>query len=227
MMAGLAACDQQAPPAPPPTAPAKAEWTADEIAADPEGYMTWADGRIQEQIDDRQRRLASLSDRLIEVERRQTTFNQRLTAVRNVHDRFETAIRRARDEDRWPMRIGGQSFDESRALAILSQAKQYLEDHGPLAEAYASALARLRQAHGQLQRDVEQLRRLREKLALDLERVRLNQGLEELSQLRRTEQELAGFTAAVGQMADDAAMLHQLPPEDRPGRHVDLEQLIQ
>lgn len=88
------------------------------------------------------------------------------------------------------------------------------------------ALTRLQIAHSEMYRDIDHLKRLREKLALDLERVRLNQGIEEVGVLRQTEQEIAGFAGALGQMADDAAVLN-LPSEDRISPSADLEKLIQ
>ncbi len=203
----------------------KTAWTAEEIAADPEGYMTWADARVQTQINDRQSRLTALSDRIADVERRQGTFLDKLKQTRNIHDRFTTAVRRAEDEDRWPVKIGGDSFDQAKARSIIEQAKRYIDDHQPLADAYIQALTRLQIAHSEMYRDIDQLKRLREKLALDLERVRLNQGIEELGRLRQTEQEIAGFAGALSQIADDAALL-SLPSEDRPGQNTDLEKLI-
>lgn len=212
-------------PVPDAAEPEKTAWTAEQIAADPEGYMQWADARVQAQLDDRQRRLAALADRIAQIERRQNEFMQKLRDVENVHDRFTTAVRRAEDEDRWPIRIAGQSFDQARARAIIDQAQRYLTDHQPLAEAYANALAKLHLAHSEQYRDIEQLQRLRQKLALDLERVRLNQGIEELNRLRQTEQEIAGFAGALGQMADDAATL-ALPAEAPGTATVDLDKLM-
>ena len=202
----------------------KTSWTAEDIAADPEGYMQWADARVQAQLDDRQRRLTALTDRIAEVERKEGEFTRKLSDVRNVEERFTTAVRRAEDEDRWPLKIAGQSFDEAKARAIIAQAQRYIADHQPLAEAYTAALEKLHLAHSEQYRDIEHLQRLRQKLALDLERVRLNQGIEELTRLRQTEQEIAGFAGALGQMADDATLL-ALPPDD-PASGNDLEKLM-
>jgi hypothetical protein len=203
-------------------------WSAEAIAANPQGYMRYADGRIQIQIEDRQRRQATLADRLQQIEARKAEVDAKFADVTNIRDRFATAIRRAQDEERWPVKIGGRTFDAGQAGAVLAQAQQYLEDNGPLAREYAAATDRLRSAQTDLQRDLDQLKRLRERLALDLERVRLHQGMEELGLLRQTEQEISGYAQSLGQMADEASLTQTLVREAAPPkRHVDLEALMQ
>ena len=200
-------------------------WSAEDIAADPTGYLVYAQGQIDRQVADRKVRLASLADRARDVQQKKAAFDEKFTGVENVLARFETAIRRADDEDRWPLKIAGRSFDQPQARAIVAQSKQFLADHAALAQAYDQAAARLRQATSDLQADVAKLARLREKLALDLERVKLTQGMEELGLLRQTEAEIAGFARDLAQMADDRALLQELPPETTAG-HAELDALL-
>jgi hypothetical protein len=75
-----------------------------------------------------------------------------------------------------------------------------------MAKAYEQALAKLGGAERALQADVEQLRRLREKLALDLERIRITQGVEELAALRQTESAISGFSKALTDMAEESSI---------------------
>jgi hypothetical protein len=65
-----------------------------------------------------------------------------------------------------------------------------------------------------LRADLAGLAQMREKLALDLERVRLNQGLAELSELRQTEAKLANFSATLAGLTDDP--LAGAPPPTCP-----------
>lgn len=233
MLAGVAGgCRRQAaPPAPPPAVqdslpPFDKVWTAEEIAKDPALYMRWAEKRIGGQIADRQERLKLLSARLSDVKLHQRNFQDKMRDVENIHSRMTTAVQRAEDEDRWPAVVGGQSFDQAKAKAIIDHTDKWLQQRRPLSAAYDQAVARLSQGQQDLQKDIEELGNLKDKVALDLERVRLTQGMEELAQLRQREQEIAGFAQALTHMADESAAISSLPPEDKEPAKVDIESFL-
>jgi len=218
----LAGCGKGGPPAPAgPSATARTApdpdraWTAEEISGDPQGYMTWADAKIQRQVSDREKRQKSLSARLAEVRLRQRNLDQSIRDVENLCARMKAAMQRAEDEDRWPLKLGGRSFSAGQAGAVIAQTQKYVEDRRPLLGAYDGAVARLEDAERALRKDIEALQSLRERLALDLERVRLNVGMEELGVLRETESEIAGYARALGQMADESLIMASLPPGDK------------
>lgn len=179
-------------------------WTADEVAADPTAYMNWADGRIGRQIEDRQKRINAITGKIKDVESRYQSMRDNLTNTANIKSRMEMAIRRAEDEDRWPISMAGRTFDKTEAQKIITQTTRYLEDRKPLASAYDQAIERLNGMHNVLSREIGELKRLREKMDLDLEAVKLSQGLEDLDKLRKTEADIAGYAKALGSMADDS-----------------------
>lgn len=202
------------------------EWSAEEIAADTQAYLAWSDRRIADQIAQRERRLRALAKRRGQIEQRQRQLSQNLADVRNVRERLRQAYRRAEDEDRWPVRMGGRTFERDRARAILEQTEQYLEDRKPLADAYAEAMGKMSSAEQALKRDVSQLNRLRERVALDLERVRLNQGMAELDQLRKNEAELEQMARTLASMSDVGAEATTLPADARGRETIDVEELL-
>jgi DNA anti-recombination protein RmuC len=211
----LTGCPGKTPaPRKPDTAkhPANKQWQADEIAKDPEGYMAWADERIASQIADRRTRLNSLTERLEQVKRKRQALKDSITNAGNIHDRMAKAMQKAEDEDRWPLVMGGRSFDRDKALAVIAQSRKFGDDRRSLEEAYDQAVGKLESGAGSFAREIEDLNRLREKLALDLERVRLSQGLEEVEKARKTGQEIAGFSKTLGTIADDSLQT-SLPPE--------------
>ncbi|MCC6581205.1 MAG: hypothetical protein IT440_12280, partial [Phycisphaeraceae bacterium] len=67
--------------------------------------------------------------------------------------------------------------------------------------------------------------RMREKISLDRERVKLNQGMAELGDLHRTETELVSFAKTLADISDDA-MLGQLGSFDNAKEAVDAESLL-
>lgn len=187
------------PPSPPKT------WTSEEIAQDPVGYLQSQDGQVEQQIEERNTRLQELQSRRVQIQEKQGRLAEDIKAIQNVHDRLETAVRKADEEDRWPARMGGRAFDREKATAILQSCRQYIQDRQPLAQTYEETLAKLTQMESQMSKQVADLGRLRERISLDIERIRVNQGIAELGELRKAETELASFSKMLGTL-DESAM---------------------
>ncbi len=190
-----------APPAPP--AESDAAWTPERIAANPDGYLQYADNRIRQQVAGREQRLSELDRRRAEIDRKSSDLLQRVADAQNIQTRLAAAIQRAEDEDRWPLKFAGHTFSREKASAVLAATASYQKEREPLAGAYRDALQKIESAQRTLRNDLAGLAQMREKLALDLERVRLNQGLAELSELRQTEAKLANFSATLAGLTDD------------------------
>ncbi len=105
----------------------------------------------------------------------------------------------------------------------MAQIDEWLKDRDPLVDAYASSLKKMDDSAATLQDDLRSLGRLREKLALDLERVKLNQGMAELDTLRKTESQLASMSQSLSKMSEDQAPV--LPTASKTSR-VDIDSLL-
>lgn len=190
----------------PPTktpSPTVREWTPDEMAADPEGYLTWADRQLETQVRSRESFLKTLAERSKAVEEKRKALLGNLDEIENFHKRLETAARRAEDEDRWPVQVGGRNFDRAKAKSVLEETKRYLEDRKPLAGDYEKAMLKMNEKSAAFRKEIADVGRLREKLSLDLERVRLKQAMPELDQLRRAEEEISYYAKLLGSMDED------------------------
>ncbi len=204
LCAALVACGRQARVTePPPPTPVAIPWTPERISADPEGYLRHALDRIGEQIRIREAKREELRVRRGEVEQRSGGLVLRMDEIGNLRRRLAAAVDRAEDEDRWPLRFAGRELSREQAASVQAAAEQFLSSRRDLAAAYRDAVARLEQLERSVLRDIDGLGRLREKVALDLERVRLNQGIAELARLRQTEENLARFTTDVSALTDD------------------------
>lgn len=189
----------------PAAAPAPREWSQDEMAADPEGYLRWADGQLAAQISSREKALGELSSRRKGIEQRQKELLGTLDEVENFHERLKTAMQRAEDEDRWPVKVGGRSFERAKAGAVLEQTARYVTDRKPLADDYRKALDKMTERAGAWREEITAVVRLRERLGLDLERVRLKQAMPEIDALKRTEEEIAHYAKLLASIGEDAA----------------------
>ena len=208
------------PPPPPPKV-----WTSEEIAQDPAGYLQSQDGQVELQIQERNTRLLELQQRRAQIQEKQGKLSQNVKDLQNVQNRLQIAIRKADDEDRWPLKMGGKEFDRDKAKAILQSCEQYIQDRRPLAEAYEQTLAKLANMEAQMRKDLQDLGRLRERIALDIERIRLNQGIAALGELRKAETELASFSKTLGTLDENAMDAAQVANKQLPAT-VDAESLL-
>lgn len=205
-------------------APLDRSWSPDEMSKDPEGYLAWADAKLNDQTQKREAFLTTLAERRAQVKERQQKAGADLTELENFAKRLATAMRRAEDEDRWPVVVGGASFDRSQAQARLDTLPKQIELRRPLAEAYEKALASMDAKATQLRAEIQALGRLREKLALDLEQVRLNQGAAELDKLGRTAAEIEHYAQILGEVTAESAA--ERPPTPREGSLLPLDSLL-
>ncbi len=187
------------------TPPAPRSWSPQEISQDPEGYLAWADKQIAQQGKAREEFLVKLAKRQTEVRERQKGAGADLTELENFLQRLKTAVQRAEDEDRWPVKVGLKSYERQRAQELLAQLPRQIELRKPLALEYEAALEAMAKKAGQVGGEIADLGRLREKIALDLERVRLHVGAAELEKLGATSAEIEHYAKILGAISDDAA----------------------
>ncbi|MCU0724834.1 MAG: hypothetical protein MUE73_03440 [Planctomycetes bacterium] len=209
---------------PPPAAPAveKREWSTDDIASDPEGYLAWADANIAIQIKGRREMLERISGSRVQWEERKQKVVGDLPEVESFLKRLNTAVRRAEDEGRWPVQVGNRKFERDKALRLLAELPRQIDLRKPLEREYDKTLAAMDDRSKQLSSDIVALGHLREKIALDVERARLSRGVDELTKLSRSSQEIASFTSLL------ATDVNTAPPPAVGGedRIVDLDTLL-
>lgn len=221
-------CDRRpAKPAESSKAPAqtlKKEWTAEDIRDDPQGYLSWSDQQVAAQIAQNQRELDALANRRKELEGKRTMLAENIADVENLHRRLSQAYERAEDEDRWPIKImNGRTFTREQAQGKLEQYKKYVDDRRPLDQTYDQLFAKMDDTAKSLRGNIARLTELREKIALDLEQVRLNKSIQDIDKLRTNEAQLAAMSKAVATLSDDTTRL--VAPKEPPGR-VSIDELL-
>jgi chromosome segregation ATPase/predicted small lipoprotein YifL len=204
VLAALIGCGREGPKSAPPkpAAPGEREWSDDEMATDPEGYLKWADGQLASQIAQREERLTSLKGKRKEITERRNSFVGDYEAIANLESRLGTATRRADEEDRWPVALAGRTFSKEQADSILAEIKQFLAGRKDLASAYDGATAKLDAAEKSLREDVARLTTLREKVAADLIGYKADRANPEMEKLRKTEAEIAHYSRVLTSFAD-------------------------
>lgn len=183
-------------------------WSPEKIAADPAGYLQYANGKVATQIQGRKTKLAQLAQRKADVEARAGALTQKVADAENIIKRMKTAMQRADDENNWPVKMAGRSFEQAKAEGVIKSLEQFIADRQSLVAAYTDAMNRINGAVNTMTADIENLTRMREKMGLDLERVRLNQNIAEIGDLHKTETELSAFAKTLADMSDDSSLVN-------------------
>jgi septal ring factor EnvC (AmiA/AmiB activator) len=194
------------------TVPAQREWTAQEIAANPQGYLEWSDAQVAQQLANRAQKLKQIADKRVELDGKSKGLVGQIADLENLAKRLEVAYQQAEDEDRFPVRIAGKTVERSKVPLLITEVKKRIEERRPLEQTYKEFFTKMDSTATLLRKDIDELTRLREKLALDIEKVKLNQGIAEVDQLRKTETQLAAMTSAVAAIDQDAMSLPGEPP---------------
>ena len=201
----------------------KKEWTPAEIAKDPQGYLTWSDRQVAQQIAEREAKLSALAERRSQLEEKQRMLDDNIKLMDNFHNRLATAYQQAEDEDRWPVKVAGQTLERSKAAALLKRTEEYVKERRPMEGTYDQLFAKLDVMDSSLRKDITELKQLREKMALDLENVRLNQENADVEKLRATQSQLARISSTVSAMSNDPLAIQA--PTEPPGR-VSIDDLL-
>jgi hypothetical protein len=146
-----------------------------------------------------------------------------MSDVENFRNRLQAAYQRAEDEDRWPVRMAGTTYDKQKVQQLLTDTQTWLDDRKDLAGMYDSSLAKMDDTAAVLKNDIAQLNQLNDKIALDLERVRINQSMADIDKYRQTESQLASMSKALSQMSDEQAPV--LPTASKSS-HVDIDAIV-
>jgi hypothetical protein len=200
----MTGCGDEGPKSGPskPKPPGEKEWTDEEMATNPEGYLKWADDQLASQIRQREERLSGLTSKRKEITDRRGKFVGDYEAIENLLNRLGTATRRADDEDRWPVNVAGKSLTKEQADAVLAEARRFLADRKTLSSAYDGAMTKLDAAERSLRDDVARLTTLREKVAADLIGLKADRSNPEMGKLRKTEEEIAHYSKVLTSLAD-------------------------
>lgn len=232
LLAATCGCDaplwvRHAPKRPGPEASANTSqaWTPERISKDPTGYLAFADKEVVRQIQEREKRIAQIALSRTSVTERADKLRQDIRDASNIEKRLQAAATRADEDETWPITFATRKLDRERALAIIDASKRFIQSRSPLANDYEQALAKIDNAEKGLRSDIAELNQLREKMALDLERVRLNQGIAEVAELRTSVEAISGFARSLADTTDNP--LEDLATKTRPlAAEAELESLL-
>ena len=200
VVAGMPGCRPRKPDGAP--APAAAPlrhatldaWTHEEITQHPEEYLGFAAQHVHGQLGRVQADIETLRLRRRELEEKSAELMTKVDEAQVVAKRLGTAVRRAEDEERWPLVFAGKTFTREGAKALQGSVADFLKLREPRAAAYRDALQRLASRQRALEQDVAALQATREQIAIDLDYIQINRGLDRNNELRSTADKIVSIS---------------------------------
>ena len=200
-------------------------WTPERISKDPAGYLKFADAEIVRQRNEREARIEKIEASSKMIAERSEKLRQDIRDASNIQKRLQAAITRADEDETWPITFAGRKLERAKAKAIADASQRFVTSRASLASDYEQALLKIDSMEQSMRSDLFELSRLREKLALDMERVRLNQGISEVAELRKSVDALSGFATSLADTTDNP--LDDLAAKARPlSAEAELESLL-
>jgi chaperonin cofactor prefoldin len=200
-------------------------WTPERISKDPAGYLKFADAEIVRQKSEREARIEKIEASSKMIAERSEKLRQDIRDAANIQKRLQAAITRADEDETWPITFAGRKLERAKAKAIADASQRFVTSRASLASDYEQALLKIDSLEQSMRSDLVELSRLREKLALDMERVRLNQGISEVAELRKSVDALSGFATSLADTTDNP--LDDLAAKARPlSAEAELESLL-
>ncbi len=159
------------------------QWTPDKIAAEPEAYLGWALAEVSRTETLLHQQGLALSSEINKAGRLIAAHRQSFADVNSWLGEAKSAYRAAAEENRWPATLEARSVGEEELKIRILEADAQLTVLAELAETYADSRQILERKKTEVDVKLAEVRRLRTKLASDLEILRVNQTLENVGRL--------------------------------------------
>jgi 23S rRNA pseudoU1915 N3-methylase RlmH len=202
------------------------EWTSEEIMKNPDGYLKKTQYYISSEIRQRQQKSEQLLQKLKSIQEKADRYTNNLSEVENIRKRFVSAIKSAHDEDRWPIKIAGKSFDQMRANKVVNDMTTYIKNNSSIAADYIKLVGSINRSISELKNDIEYLNRMNEKMALDIEKIHLGKGTDNFKDVRSRMSEMSNLSESLTSSDKDSVLESMRNSEVQGSEIVDVSEFI-
>ena len=175
------------------------QWTPENIQKDPEGYLFFAQGEIENTKN-------TLEAQLIEVAQRRERASNLLVeraaefdAVSSLLQELKDSYRQAETSGAWPVSVGDTAFTESDLRSRIIEAHARAKASGEQNDLIKSAIVQLNAREDKIRSQSDELEVVERKIESDLEVVKTTKALEGFEEIQI---DLAAFTSASSLLAD-------------------------
>lgn len=207
-----------------PSSDDKAKWTPEEISADPAGYLQWYDKRLAREVAAWEATLKGLDAKRQQFAEKAALVQSNVADVENLLVEARKAFKRADDNDRWPTTFAGREFDRAKLEALIKRLPAYVDQERPRHQRYTDFLAQIDRKRAEIRAQIDNARDARERVVLDVERIKLNQSTADLASAQQAQDQLVRMSDSLRQMSEDPTVSGQVPPE--PPRRVTIDDLV-
>ena len=202
------------------------EWTSEEIMKNPDGYLKKTQYYISSEIRQRQQKSEQLLQKLKSIQEKADRYTNNLSEVENIRKRFVSAIKSAHDEDRWPIKIAGKSFDQMKANKVVNDMTTYIKNNSSIAADYIKLVGSINRSISELKNDIEYLNRMNEKMALDIEKIHLGKGTDNFKDVRSRMSEMSNLSESLTSSDKDSVLESMRNSEVQGSEIVDVSEFI-
>lgn len=175
------------------------QWTPENIQKDPEGYLFFAQGKIDGIKN-------ALEAQLIEVAQRRERANNILIeraseydAVSGLLQEMKEAYKEAQDSGVWPASVGDAAFTESDLRSRIIEAHARMRASGDQVDLIKATITQLGDREEKIRSQSAELETVARKIESDLEVVKTTKALEGFEEIQV---DLAAFTSVSSLLAD-------------------------
>ena len=202
------------------------EWTSEEIMKNPDGYLKKTQYYISSEIRQRQQKSEQLLQKLKSIQEKADRYTNNLSEVENIRKRFVSAIKSAHDEDRWPIKIAGKSFDQMKANKVVNDMTTYIKNNSSIAADYIKLVGSINRSISELKNDIEYLNRMNEKMALDIEKIHLGKCTDNFKDVRSRMSEMSNLSESLTSSDKDSVLESMRNSEVQGSEIVDVSEFI-
>lgn len=159
------------------------QWTPENIQKDPVGYLTWAreeTGRTEQTL---QASTLSLKTKLNEATRQVAANRESLDTYTTLLGEAKSLYREAAATDSWPATLRGVSLTEAQLKAKIVEAFEKVQGLDQLIATYNETSSIMSRKLAEVDAKLSEVRKLRGKLATDLEIAKVKKSVEGLGEI--------------------------------------------
>jgi hypothetical protein len=186
------------------------EWTSENIQKDPVGYLTWALGEVEKTEEKLNASRLSLKTKMNAASRSLEKHLADKTEYGKLLDELKEGFRTAADGSNWPVTVRNISFEETALKRKIVECNDKLKNESSLVETYTKSKGIIERKLGELDSQLAEVAKLKNKLSTDLEIAKVNESVEGLDSIGDTLNAIVDTSDALVSTAEEGTSIDDM-----------------
>lgn len=188
------------------------EWTAENIQANPVGYLTWALSEVDKTEDKLEAGIISLKTKKSQADRALSKNTADKTQYETLLVEFKTAYKEAKPESKFPVSVRGVSLDEPALKKKIVESNDKIQNLTTLVDAYSRNKQVIETKLAEIEAKQSELVKLKNKLSTDLEIAKVNKSVDGLNDIGDTLNAITDTSNALVADSQDVSIEAMIKP---------------